>query len=91
MAYRREVFSSTEISERTWAHNPVRKFATKDTEFGSRLLAAGERFWYEPSALVYHSVPRTEFVNPTSLHGGMTKHAQKCVNMEFPGVHGPTY
>ena len=29
----------------------------EDAEFGSRLLAAGERFWYEPSAIVYHSMP----------------------------------
>ena len=29
----------------------------EDTEFGGRLLAAGERLRYEPSAVVYHSVP----------------------------------
>jgi len=28
------------------------------TEFGNRLLAAGERLWYEPSAVVYHRVAR---------------------------------
>jgi glycosyltransferase involved in cell wall biosynthesis len=28
----------------------------EDTEFGSRLMAAGERLWYEPSAIVYHPV-----------------------------------
>jgi glycosyltransferase involved in cell wall biosynthesis len=30
---------------------------SEDAEFGSRLLAAGERLWYEPSALVFHPVP----------------------------------
>ena len=30
----------------------------EDTEFGRRLLAAGERLRYEPSAVVYHPVPR---------------------------------
>jgi glycosyltransferase involved in cell wall biosynthesis len=28
----------------------------EDTEFSDRLLAAGERLWYEPSAIVYHAV-----------------------------------
>jgi glycosyltransferase involved in cell wall biosynthesis len=28
----------------------------EDTELGERLLAAGERFWYESSAVVYHPV-----------------------------------
>lgn len=30
---------------------------SEDTEFGHRLLAAGERLRYEPSAVVYHAVP----------------------------------
>jgi glycosyltransferase involved in cell wall biosynthesis len=30
----------------------------EDTEFGRRLIAAGERLRYEPSAVVYHSVPQ---------------------------------
>ena len=30
---------------------------SEDNEFGYRLRAAGERLRYEPSALVYHSVP----------------------------------
>jgi glucosyl-dolichyl phosphate glucuronosyltransferase len=29
----------------------------EDTEFGSRLIAAGERLRYEPSAVVFHPVP----------------------------------
>lgn len=31
--------------------------SNEDTEFGCRLLAAGERLRYEPSAVVYHPVP----------------------------------
>jgi GT2 family glycosyltransferase len=30
-----------------------------DTEFGHRLLDAGERLYYEPSAVVYHPVPES--------------------------------
>lgn len=58
MAFRKEIFSKygsfrTDLGPLPGAdirHN-------EDSEFGSRLLAAGERFWYEPSALVYHAVP----------------------------------
>jgi glycosyltransferase involved in cell wall biosynthesis len=31
---------------------------SEDSEFGNRLLAAGERFRYEPSAVAYHAVPQ---------------------------------
>lgn len=30
----------------------------EDTEFGRRLMAAGERLYYEPKAVVYHPVPK---------------------------------
>jgi glucosyl-dolichyl phosphate glucuronosyltransferase len=36
---------------------PGSAIRNEDTEFGRRLLAAGERFYYEPSAVVYHPVP----------------------------------
>jgi glycosyltransferase involved in cell wall biosynthesis len=36
---------------------PGSELRNEDTEFGRRLLAAGERLRYEPSAMVYHQVP----------------------------------
>jgi glucosyl-dolichyl phosphate glucuronosyltransferase len=36
---------------------PGSEIRGEDTEFGGRLLAAGEQLRYEPSAVVYHSVP----------------------------------
>lgn len=36
---------------------PGSAIRNEDTEFGRRLLAAGERLYYEPSAVVYHPVP----------------------------------
>jgi glycosyltransferase involved in cell wall biosynthesis len=36
---------------------PGSELRNEDTEFGRRLLAAGERLRYEPSATVYHQVP----------------------------------
>jgi glycosyltransferase involved in cell wall biosynthesis len=59
MAYRREVFEKygsfrTDLGPRAASKEPQK---SEDIEFGNRLLAAGERFWYEPSAVLYHSIP----------------------------------
>ena len=59
MAYRRRVFQEyggfrTDLGPGV-GHGNLQK--SEDNEFGYRLRAAGERLRYEPSALVYHSVP----------------------------------
>ena len=59
MAYRREMFEKyggfrTDLGPRPGADIQH----SEDTEFGNRLLAAGEHLWYEPSAIVYHPVAR---------------------------------
>jgi len=36
---------------------PGSEIRNEDTEFGNRVLEAGERLRYEPSAVVYHEVP----------------------------------
>jgi hypothetical protein len=36
---------------------PGSEIRNEDTEFGRRLMSAGEKLWYEPSAVVYHAVP----------------------------------
>lgn len=38
---------------------PGSELRNEDTEFGRRLLAGGEQLWYEPSAVVYHAVPKS--------------------------------
>jgi glucosyl-dolichyl phosphate glucuronosyltransferase len=58
MAFRKEVFSKHGDFRTDLGPQPGSEIRNEDTEFGSRLLARGERFFYEPSALVYHSVPR---------------------------------
>jgi glycosyltransferase involved in cell wall biosynthesis len=35
---------------------PPPKIRGEDTEFSLRLVRAGERIWYEPSAIVYHAI-----------------------------------
>jgi glucosyl-dolichyl phosphate glucuronosyltransferase len=56
MAFRREMFEKyggflVELGPR-----PGSEIRNEDSEFGGRLLAAGERLRYEPSAVVYHPV-----------------------------------
>ncbi|MGB6191195.1 MAG: glycosyltransferase [Terracidiphilus sp.] len=58
MAFKRDVFKKYGGFRTDLGPQPGSEIRNEDTEFGERLLAAGERFWYEPSALVYHSVPR---------------------------------
>jgi glycosyltransferase involved in cell wall biosynthesis len=36
---------------------PGSEIRNEDTEFGRRLMSAGERLWYVPGAVVYHAVP----------------------------------
>jgi glycosyltransferase involved in cell wall biosynthesis len=59
MAYDRRVFTKyggfrTDLGPQAGSKNPQK---SEDSEFGLRLLAAGEQLRYEPSAVVYHTVP----------------------------------
>ena len=59
MAYRREMFRKyggfrIDLGPRAGSRVPQK---CEDVEFGQRLLTAGERLRYEPSAIVYHAVP----------------------------------
>jgi glucosyl-dolichyl phosphate glucuronosyltransferase len=59
MAFRKEVFAKhgnfrTDLGPQLGSGNPQK---SEDSEFGQRLLAAGERLYYEPSAVVYHATP----------------------------------
>jgi glycosyltransferase involved in cell wall biosynthesis len=54
MAFRTEMFSKYGDFRTDLGPQPGSEIRSEDTEFGSRLLAGGERLWYEPSAVVYH-------------------------------------
>jgi glycosyltransferase involved in cell wall biosynthesis len=59
MAFQRRVFEKyggfrTDLGPEPGADHPQK---SEDSEFGHRLLAAGEHLRYEPSATVYHGVP----------------------------------
>jgi len=60
MAFKREMFEKYGLFRTDLGPSPDRKVPrpNEDTEFGRRLMARGERLRYEPSAIVYHPVPR---------------------------------
>lgn len=57
MAFRKEMFRKYGDFRTDLGLRPGSEIRNEDTEFGRRLLAAGERFFYVPSAVVYHPVP----------------------------------
>ena len=57
MSFRRAMFQKHGVFRTDMGPCPGSEIRNEDTEFGRRLLAAGERLRYEPSAVVYHSVP----------------------------------
>jgi GT2 family glycosyltransferase len=56
MAFRKEMFEKYGDFRTDLGPRPDSEIRNEDTEFGSRLLAEGERLRYEPSAVVYHPV-----------------------------------
>ncbi|HVN94230.1 MAG TPA: glycosyltransferase family 2 protein [Terracidiphilus sp.] len=61
MAFRKIMFEKYGLFRTDLGPSPNRGTPrpNEDTEFGRRLLAAGERLHYEPSAVVYHPVPES--------------------------------
>jgi glycosyltransferase involved in cell wall biosynthesis len=57
MAFRKEMFEKHGMFRTDLGPTPASEIRGEDTEFGRRLIAAGERLRYEPSAIVYHPVP----------------------------------
>jgi len=58
MAFRRTMFEKYGTFRTDLGPRPKSEIRNEDTEFGSRLLAAGERIRYEPAAVVHHAVPQ---------------------------------
>jgi glucosyl-dolichyl phosphate glucuronosyltransferase len=57
MAFRKEIFEKYGGFRADLGRSPGSLISNEDTEFGSRLLTAGERLRYEPSAVLYHCIP----------------------------------
>lgn len=58
MAFRREMFDKYGIFRTDLGRSGEGMLSNEDTEFGQRLLTAGERLRYEASAIVYHPVTK---------------------------------
>lgn len=60
MAFRKEMFEKYGLFRADLGPSPNSDIPrpNEDTEFGRRLMAAGERLRYEPAAVVYHPVPK---------------------------------
>ena len=56
MAFRKDMFEKYGGFRTDLGPCPGSEVRNEDTEFGRRLLAAGERLLYQPSAVVYHAV-----------------------------------
>jgi len=59
MAFRKKMFEKCSVFRADLGPSPDCQIPRpdEDTEFGRRLMAAGERLRYEPSAIVYHPPP----------------------------------
>lgn len=57
MAFRKEVFEKLGGFRTDLGPSPGSEARSEDMEFGDRALAAGQRLWYQASAIVYHSLP----------------------------------
>lgn len=58
MAFQKRMFEKYGDFRTDLGPRPGSEIRNEDTEFGRRLLEAGERLRYEPDAVVYHSVPQ---------------------------------
>jgi len=57
MSFRKETFEQYGLFRPDLGPCPGSEIRGEDTEFGRRVLKAGSRLWYEPSAIVHHPVP----------------------------------
>jgi glucosyl-dolichyl phosphate glucuronosyltransferase len=67
MAFRKIMFEKYGGFRADLGPNPSSEIRGEDTEFGRRLIAAGERLRYEPSAVVFHPVSASKLNKPHIL------------------------
>jgi glucosyl-dolichyl phosphate glucuronosyltransferase len=73
MAFRREVFDKLGLFRTDLGRTGKNLISNEDTEFGRRMLAAGMRLRYEPSALTYHPVEAHRLKKSYFLHWWFNK------------------
>jgi glycosyltransferase involved in cell wall biosynthesis len=73
MAFRREVFEEFGFFRTDLGRSGNNLISNEDTEFGRRLMAAGLRLRYEPSAVTYHPVEAHRLEKSYFLHWWFNK------------------
>ena len=84
MAFRREMFQKHGYFRTDLGPRPGSAIRSEDTEFGGRLLAAGERLRYEPSAVVYHALPNERLRKEYFLEWWAGKGRAEVVQLGIP-------
>jgi glucosyl-dolichyl phosphate glucuronosyltransferase len=78
MAFRKAAFEKYGGFRTDMGPCPGSEIRNEDTEFGRRLMLAGERLRYEPSAVVYHPVPENRLIKQYFLSFWFD-HGRACV------------
>jgi len=73
MAFRREVFDKFGLFRTDLGRSGNNLISNEDTEFGRRVMAAGLRLRYEPSAVTYHPVEAHRLKKSYFLHWWFNK------------------
>jgi glycosyltransferase involved in cell wall biosynthesis len=68
MAFRKSMFDKYGDFRVDLGPRPGSEIRGEDTEFAERLLTAGERLWYAPSAVVYHPAQQDRLTKKFLLH-----------------------
>lgn len=84
MAFQRKAFEKYGGFRTDLGPQPGSEIRSEDSEFGHRLLAAGEQLRYEPSAIVYHSVPQNRIQKPYFLAWRFDKGRAKIRQFGIP-------
>lgn len=84
MAFRKRAFEAHGGFRKDLGPPPASEFRGEDTEFGQRLLDAGERLRYEPSAIVYHAVPKKRLQKKYFLEWWFDKARAEMRQSGFP-------
>jgi glycosyltransferase involved in cell wall biosynthesis len=92
MAYQRRVFQQygefrTDLGPGLGGNIPQK---SEDSEFGHRLLAAGEPLRYEPNAVVYHALPANRLTKNYFLAWWYDKARADIRAFGFPPGNGPS-
>ena len=94
MAFRTSVFAKHGGFRVDLGPQPGSEIRGEDTEFGWKLMAKGERLWYEPAAIVYHPVPSKRLTKDYFLAWSRGKgraevrerHSQHSPGMQVAGI-----